>query len=633
MNRAQGQVTLDGTPLDIVSWTTDTIVVNAPTRNTGLNGGELLVTNGAGVASEIGITLTVSGVGEGRILRVPAEYPTIQAALDDVNPNGSDIVLVSPGAYNERVIMWKPTRLQGSGASTLINGVINPMQSLVAWREKVDCLFGITAGCTKVVDELPGQGPGSEGLLSSEGATVSVFAPYDPGAAGVRPDNRFAGRNARIDGFSITGSSTAGGVFVNGWAHGLDITNNDVFGNSGGLHGGIRVGEPDLQQASPSGIRNNRRYDFNRNVHIAYNIVRQNGSVGVAGAGGVGGGVSIMAGSDGYQVTDNFICGNFTLGDGAGVGHFGLSQNGLIARNDIVLNQSFEQTVNVSGGGIYVGGEVASVPLPSGELITPGAGRVTIQDNLIQANQAGAGHGGGIRLQNVNGADVVGARNGNNGADNDLDGIVISNNKIVNNIAGWSGAGISMVDAIKVELTDNTIAHNDTTATVGSLISVVGGVNSSVAQPAGVVAEMNSALLQAAINTKNNSSSWLPYKNNPFSNATISGGQIWQNRSFTYYADAATSPRLLPELTQTAVGDCDTGAAYWDLAVLNTANVLTTSGTVLTGAADPFVDAYCNGGRAAPGPIDVFPAVDEAGAAWIDVRFGPLSVFGDYSTP
>lgn len=631
---SQGQVTLDGVPLTIASWTNETIVVNAPTSNTGVNGAELLVTNAAGVTSETGITLTVVGnsVINNRTLRVPAEFPTIQAAIDAAGIN--DIVLVSPGAYNERVIMWKPIKLQGSGPSTIINGLINPLQSLTAWREKIDCLFGVTAGCTQVVDPLPGQTGGALGLLDSEGATVSVFAPYDPGAAGVRPDNHFAGRNARIDGFSITGNSTAGGVMVNGWAHGLAITNNDVFGNSGGLHGGIRVGQPDLQQAAPEGMRNNRKYDFNRNVHIAYNIVRQNGSVGVAGNGGVGGGVSIMAGSDGYQVTDNFICGNFTLGDGAGVGHFGLSQNGLIARNDIVLNQSFEQTVNVSGGGIYVGGEVASVPLPSGELITPGAGRVTIEDNLIQANQAGAGHGGGIRMQNVNGADVVGARNGNAGANNDLDFVIISRNKIVNNVAGWSGAGVSMVDAIKVELTNNTIAHNDSTATVGGLINVVGGVNSSVAQPSGVVAEMNSGLLQAAINAKNNSSAWLPYKANHFSNATITGGQIWENRSFYYYADATAGPELRPVLGQSAVGDCGAGAVYSDIAVLDQPSLsLTTTGTTLTGAADPFVDAYCNGGRAAPGPIDVFPAVDEAGAAWIDVRFGPLSVFGDYSTP
>jgi hypothetical protein len=623
---SQGQVTLDGVALTIVSWADDQITVNAPTSNTS---GELLVTNAAGVTSEIGITLTVSDIDELNVRRVPAEYATIQDAIDAANDSG-DIVLVSPGAYNERVIMYKPVMLQGSGVSTIINGVINPTQSLTAWRDKIDCLFGITAGCTKVVDELPGQGPGSEGLLDSEGATVSVFAPYDPGTGRGRPPNRFQGLNARIDGFSITGSSSAGGVFVNGWAHDLIVSNNDVFNNSGGLNGGIRVGEPDLQQASPQGIGMNRKYDFNRNVHIAYNIVRQNGSVGVAGGGGVGGGVSIMAGSDNYQVTDNFICGNFTLGDGAGVGHFGLSQNGHITNNDIVLNQSFEQTINVNGGGIFVGGEAASIPLPSGELITPGAGNVFIDKNLIQANQAGAGHGGGIRLQNVNGADVVVARNTNVGVQSDLDTISITGNKIVNNVAGWSGAGISMKDAINVNIFGNTIAHNDTTATVGSLITVAGGVNSSAAQPSGVVAEVNSALLHDAVAAKTGGA-WATYRDHQWSNATIIGGQIWENRSFSYYADDTVDPELRPVLSQAAVGACDGGAAYWDLAVLNTTNALTTSGTTLTGAADPYTAAYCNGGRAAPGPIEVFPAVDEAGAAWIDVRFGPLNVFGDYS--
>jgi len=624
---AASQVTLDGVPLTIVSWTNETITVNAPTSNTT---GELLVTNAAGVTSEIGITLTVSDISGTNVRRVPLAYPTIQAAIDGAS--AGDIVLVSPGAYNERVIMYKPVKLQGSGLSTIINGVINPAQTLADWRAKIDCLFGVTAGCTQVVNELPGEGAGAEGMLENEGATVSVFAVNDPGTGAI-PANSFRrgpGINARIDGFAITGSSTNGGVFVNGWAHNLAVSNNDIFGNSGGFHGGIRVGVSDLQQASPSGRGTLRAYGFNRNVHISHNIVRQNGSVGVAGAGGVGGGVAILAGSDNYQVTDNYVCGNFTMGDGAGVGHFGLSQGGLIARNDIVLNQSFEQTVNVSGGGIYVGGEVASIPLDTGELITPGAGSVDIDDNLIQANHAGAGHGGGIRLQNVNGADIVGARNTAAGANSDLDQVRIRRNRIVNNVAGWSGAGVSMVDAIKVALTDNTIAHNDSTATVGGLISVVGGVNSSVAQPSGVVAEMNSALVHAAIAAKT-ATAWNTYKTHDWSNATISGGQIWQNRSFSYYASDTVGPELQPVLSQATVGACDAGATYWDLAVLNTANVLTTSGTTLTGAADPFTAAYCNGGRAEPGPIDVFPAVDEAGAAWIDVRFGPLNVFGDYS--
>jgi len=621
---APGQVTLDGVPLTIVSWTNDTITVNAPTSNTT---GELLVTNGSGVTSESGITLTVSDISEANVRRVPLEHATIQAAIDAANPG--DIVLVSSGTYNERVIMYKPVKLQGSGLGTLINGVINPTQSLADWRAKIDCLFGITAGCTQVINELPGQGPGSEGLLDSEGATVSVFAPSAGPAS-------FAGMSARIDGFSITGSSTAGGVFVNGWAHDLAISNNDVFGNSGGLHGGIRVGEPDLQLAAPAGSGVSRAYDFNHNVKIAYNIVRQNGSVGVAGAGGVGGGVSIMAGADGYQVSDNFVCGNFTLGDGAGVGHYGLSQGGLIENNTIVMNQSFEQTFSVDGGGIFIGGEPASIPLTGGELITPGAGSVNIIGNLIQGNHAGAGSGGGIRLQFVNGADAVTAT-----LPGDMDQVTIDGNTIVNNVAGNSGAGVSMIDALSVSMTGNTIAHNDSTATVGGLISVVGGVNSSVAQPSGVVAEVNSPTaagvtgLYDVIAAKPDAT-WGSYKAEQYSNPSIMGGQIWENRSFSYHAGAAAphdTPHLDPMLSQATVGACDAGADYWDLAVLNTAIVLTTSGTVLTGDAGfgGFTNAYCNGGRTVPGPIEVFPAVDEAGATWIDVRFGPLSVFGDYS--
>ncbi len=625
---SQGQVTLNGTALTVVTWTDTQIVVQAPAT---AQVGQLMVTRADGMETEAGITLTVANAADVSVIRVPAGG-SIQAAIDAAN--AGDIVLVSPGAYNERVIMYKPVKLQGSGLSTIINGVISPLQGLTAWREKIDCLFGVTAGCTKVIDELPGQGVGALGMLENEGATVSVFAPR------VGPDH-FAGRQARIDGFSITGNSTAGGVFVNGWAHGLDVTNNDVFGNSGGLHGGIRVGVPDLQQASPGGVGSARAYDFNRNVHIRYNIVRQNGSVGVAGAGGVGGGVSIMAGSDNYRVTDNFICGNFTLGDGAGVGHYGLSQGGRIRRNNIVLNQAFEQTVNVSGGGIYVGGEPASIPLGSGELITAGSGSVDIDDNLIQANQAGAGHGGGIRLQYVNGADVVTAIDGTTAQIRDsVDEIRIRRNKIVNNVAGWSGAGVSMLDAINVVMRDNTIVHNDTTATVGSLISVVGGVNSSTEQPSGVVAEMNSITaagvtgLSNVIAAKPGGAGWGTFKNHQWSDARIFGGQILENRSFSYYADGIVGPELRPVLTQTAVGDCDAGAHYMNLGVLNTANVFTTVTADLTSDPDAiFANAYCNGGRAAPGPIDVFPAVDEAGAAWIDVRFGPLSVFGDYSTP
>mgnify|MGYP000455831918 CR=1 FL=1 len=74
-------------------------------------------------------------------------------------------------------------------------------------------------------------------------------------------------------------------------------------------------------------------------------------------------GVGLHTGSDSYQVTDNFVCGNFTLADGAGIAHFGFSHtdgnNGpvpLIKDNTVLFNENFNQGITVNGGGILVAG-------------------------------------------------------------------------------------------------------------------------------------------------------------------------------------------------------------------------------------------------------------------------------------
>ena len=41
--------------------------------------------------------------------------------------------------------MWKPVRLQGVGAaSSVINANTHPAGKLDVWRERVNCLFGLT---------------------------------------------------------------------------------------------------------------------------------------------------------------------------------------------------------------------------------------------------------------------------------------------------------------------------------------------------------------------------------------------------------------------------------------------------------------------------------------------------------
>ena len=49
----------------------------------------------------------------------------------------------------------------------------------------------------------------------------------------------------------MTGGDAGGGIYVNGWAHGLEISNNRVYGNAGAFHGGVRVGVPYLETREP----------------------------------------------------------------------------------------------------------------------------------------------------------------------------------------------------------------------------------------------------------------------------------------------------------------------------------------------------------------------------------------------
>lgn len=569
----------------VVSWSDTIVEVEVP------RSGHMVVTTAAGTATETGIYVTVGG---GATFVAPGG--SIQTAIDAASPG--DLIIVPPGYYEQLVIMHKPVRLQGSGSSTLISAIKAPAEKLAAWRTKVDNLLA-----TNAVSLLPEQGNvlglnGADALFTEEGPGIIVLA-KDSGPA------LFKDHPSRIDGFAITGADHAGGILVNAYARGLQISDNHIYGNHGIYGGGIRVGHPLFDGG-----------DANRDIHIHHNYVAENGGSQIA-----GGGIALYQGSRDYIVNDNFICGNFSAGNGGGIGHYGLSDGGLIANNTIIFNQTFTQGVAVSGGGIYIGG----IPVLNG--LTLGSGEVEIASNLIQGNQAGAGDGGGIRIAFADGANLT----IENGKAKNENKIKIEDNIIVNNMAGYAGGGISLQDTIKTDIKNNTIAHNDSTATAGEAFAP-GSPNTSTPQAAGIVSRANSFELAA----------FLAGTNEPaFSDPKLKENVIYRNRAFFF--DVAPAGFGLVAATP----------QYRDLAVIGTPGQMDPEDSLLTDItgyngngnidgssftpADLFVSAYVNTGNGQTiqqvelsTTIAAQPAFDEGGN-FIDVRFGPLGLTGDYT--
>jgi len=668
-------VTIAGLPQRIVSWSPDLITLNVTNvaPPTGLIG-QLVVKRGDNGKSTISaVTVTVGGPAP----KVVSPGGTIQAVIDDPLTAAGDLIMVPCGRYPELLIMTKPVRLQGQGSSCVtIDATRNPNDNVHNWNVRMQAFMGDPANARYVVPGQPtGAGVPEPTLFATEqGPGLIVLGPS--GSLDATPVGRNVYRllngypNARVDGFTFTGADNAGAIFINGYAHGLQISNNHVVGNAGNFGGGIRSGYPN--QVATVVAADAYVDSSNDNMLIAYNQITEN-----AGLAGAGGGISLCTGSTSYQITKNWICGNYSNGSGGGIGHLGVSNNGLIDHNTIIFNQTFDQSTTPGGGGIFVGGE-AAIANAGGATVSPGSGNVTINANLIQGNLAGAGDGGGIRGQFVNGNDVASA-----GA-NSTTGwyrLGIYNNVIANNGAGLAGGGVSLQDVVFADILGNTIVDNDSLGTAGSAFPA-GSPNQSAPSPGGVVSYKHSATLTAVFASKSATvrGRWGIFSNPGPGPATLPIGSqptwfadnvIYGNRSFYAVIDP-NAPTTTANFLLTPAPDVFVGHPTWskDLAVIGTGPAdcpasytgippspsvpcfLHPVYSLLTSLSGPwtqygnltlnhnrttanptglFVSWYLNGSKSALAPfgtttdIQMAPAFDEGGN-FIDVRFQPLTI-------
>jgi len=485
-----------------------------------------------------------------------------------------------------------------------------------------------------------------------------------------------------IDGLTIKDSSQGGGgVFVHGWNHNLQVANNRIYNNAGTLSGGITVGQgefpdpitvtgviggvgeetsldvlPSCQDSNVVGTHLPNCLDLNVNVHN--NDIWGNSSLGdelFSGTLAGGGGASFCTGSDYYKFNYNWVCGNISSAEGGGISHLGFIYDGDIEHNSIILNESTNPTIPTNGGGIIAMGtpdtdptctNIPDADCPPGLSDGTGPGLV-INANLIQANAADSGSGGGIRLQQVNGTDVSSFFS----QPTRWNSVAITNNIIVNNVAGWDGAGISLEDALNVSIVNNTISSNDSLATSGVLTQSIGtpqasapagsctqtgpsGPNTaSCPQSAGVTTEGNSPVLTTTFTGLTITCPTGQTNCTGFSNPLLKNNLIWQNRSFYIgvgnLGQGSLNQQNLVSLfnaftgtnapVQTASGQCTSGVSYWDVGVrgdtgpsnhgsgfsLNpTYSLLDDPGDYSTGnnlGANPDIASqYCNGSRVPP---------------------------------
>jgi hypothetical protein len=580
---SSGVLKLNTTTVTTTSWTDKKIVFTVP--STVASGPAAISIASNGLTSVNGLSIQVldrttpATAGTTATNPLLAEvgpghpYSTIQAALEAARPTSAKrywLVVVWPnaatsanprGEYTENVVVHHQVRIQGVGpggfdsANTFVPGSIIDGAGFSPDNASGTAWVALVGGLTH-----------SGAVDVPDAADITVLDDA-PNARNIVPASYYPS----IDGFQITGGSQSdfatnivditggtttpaggagalitqgGGIYVHANVNNLHVTNNIIHGNSGSYGGAVRVGTPYAG--------NNHNYG----LRLLNNQIRDNGGTNLAG------GVGLFSGSDGYQVTSNALCGNFSAEYGGALTAFGYQVHSgsgqpvpSIAHNRFWFNQSYDE-----GGALMVAGELPANP----NNLTEGSGPVSIDANVIQANLAND-DGGGIRLLQTSGSHISRAN---------PETINITNNVIANNVSAHEGGGLALDDAVFVNIVNNTVAKNLTTATAVT--------SDGSAAPAGLSSATNSDPLQARLRNTNLFSGAATLAATTFSKPTLLNDVFNDNRAGNFSGGWVYGiGGKLPDGTDNTVNNWDMGVADNSAALLSPVNSVlqTTTGT------------------------------------------------------